>query len=380
MAKASNFVFNCGTTVSMNLSVRLCLSQDDFDKLTRFTKSYTHSTHCFGALKWDPMSGKCLSFEVGPVKRFVENENWPFQMNTRSILQLEGSHLAKDVAYPCETLFMTGDLFPAPIDSVQDTETYEKVFFSIGTLIGFCLKHSIPVELPLHPLFIDLIQHGCSDLTNLDDGLIVSDSSAIAKNRIDRFGRSGLQSLFSFLSHVQDVDSFALDSALPGYPFVSVLDAPEVTSDSYCDWLLKVADQLVGSGIRKAVDLVRGGIAWMMDAHCLAMFTTREISEMLVGNAPLWTKETIDSLFVFNATESALESAEWLKEVVLEMSNAQKEQFLMFVTGQRRMNADSNVIQVEFVDCDESSLPTSMTCVNLLRLPRYVDSLFAFHL
>ena len=201
--------------------------------------------------------------------------------------------------------------------------------------------------------------------------------STIAKSRIDRFGRSSLQSLFSFVSHLQDVDSYGFDSTLPGYPFISLLDESEVTSESYCNWLLRVADSLVGSGIRKAVELVRGGIAWMMDVHSLAMFSIQEISEMLLGNAPMWTNETIDSLFVFNASESALESVNWLKEIVLEMSNAQKEQFLMFVTGQRRMNADSSKLHVEFVDCDESSLPTSMTCVNLLRLPRYVGSLIA---
>lgn len=173
------------------------------------------------------------------------------------------------------------------------------------------------------------------------------------------------------------MDSYGFDSTLPGYPFISLLDESEVTSESYCNWLLRVADSLVGSGIRKAVELVRGGIAWMMDVHSLAMFSIQEISEMLLGNAPMWTNETIDSQFVFNASESALESVNWLKEIVLEMSNAQKEQFLMFVTGQRRMNADSSKLHVEFVDCDESSLPTSMTCVNLLRLPRYVGSLIA---
>ena len=115
----------------------------------------------------------------------------------------------------------------------------------------------------------------------------------------------------------------------------------------------------------------------MMDVHSLAMFSTQEINEMLVGKAPLWTNDTIDSLFAFNASESALEGASWLKEIVLEMSNAQKEQFLMFVTGQRRMNAESSVFRVEFVDCDESSLPTTMTCVNLLRLPRYVGTWIA---
>lgn len=173
------------------------------------------------------------------------------------------------------------------------------------------------------------------------------------------------------------MDSYGFDSTLPGYPFISLLDESEVTSESYCNWLLRVTDSLVGSGIRKAVELVRGGIAWMMDLHSLAMFSIQEISEMLLGNAPMWTNETIDSLFVFNASESALESVNWLKEIVLEMSNAQKEQFLMFVTGQRRMNADSSKLHMEFVDCNESSLPTSMTCVNLLRLPRYVGSLIA---
>lgn len=176
------------------------------------------------------------------------------------------------------------------------------------------------------------------------------------------------------------MNSFGVDSTLPGYPFVSVFDRPEVTSATYCEWLFNVADMIVGSGIRRAVELVRAGIDWVMDVHCLAMFSTREINEMLVGSAPLWTRETIDSLFVFSPSDETLESVNWLKEIVLEMSNEQKEQFLMFVTGQRRMNAASSVIQVEFVNCDETSLPTTMTCVNLLRLPRYVGLFVAFDL
>lgn len=123
-------------------------------------------------MKWNPLNGKCLSFEVGSYKRCLENGHWPFQMSTQSILQLESCHLAREIVFPFEPQFMTGDLFPAPMDSIQDTEAYENAFFSIGTLIGFCLKHSIPVELPLHPLFIDLIQHGYSEITNLTDGFV----------------------------------------------------------------------------------------------------------------------------------------------------------------------------------------------------------------
>ena len=93
-------------------------------------------------------------------------------MSTQSSLKLESCHLAREIVFPFEPQFMTGDLFPAPMDSVQDTEAYENVFFSIGTLIGFCLKHSIPSELPLHPLVIDLIRHGYSEITNLTDGFV----------------------------------------------------------------------------------------------------------------------------------------------------------------------------------------------------------------
>ena len=122
-------------------------------------------------MKWDWINGKVISFKVEPLKRSTENGSWPFQMSTQSILQLEGCHLTDEVLFSSKPQFMMGDLFPAPMNSIQDVETYEKVFFSIGNLIGFCLKHSIPVELPLHPLFIDLIRHGYSELANLNDGL-----------------------------------------------------------------------------------------------------------------------------------------------------------------------------------------------------------------
>ena len=171
VVRAFNSVFNYGTIMQW-ISFRLCLSQDDLNKLIDFTKSHTHSSSCFGSMKWNPLNGKCLSFEVGSYKRCLENGHWPFQMSTQSILQLESCHLAREIVFPFEPQFMTGDLFPAPMDSVQDTEAYENVFFSIGTLIGFCLKHSIPAELPLHPLFIDLIRHGYSEITNLNDGFV----------------------------------------------------------------------------------------------------------------------------------------------------------------------------------------------------------------
>ena len=164
------------------------------------------------------------------------------------------------------------------------------------------------------------------------------------------------------------------DFSLPGYSFLAVFDqkeSRELTPKLYSDWLLRVSDLLVGSGVKEAIELIQQGLNYIMDASLLRMFSIDEIDKMIYGEDPKWTEDDIESIFVFDLSIKSSELIRWFKEIVQEMTSLQREQFIMFITGQRRIHRDDITITVE-VSGNDDTLPTSMTCVNLLRLPCYV--------
>ena len=123
--------------------------------------------------------------------------------------------------------------------------------------------------------------------------------------------------------------------------------------------------------MKEAVELIQQGLNYIMDASLLRMFSIEEMDKMIYGDDPKWTEDDIESIFVFDSSVKSSELIKWFKEVVQEMTSLQREQLVMFITGQRRIYREDITITVEVSGSDDT-LPTSMTCVNLLRLPRYV--------
>ena len=107
-----------------------------------------HFEECCGQIKWDPITGKCCRLDVGSLTSQSDDNSWEYQISTKSLMQLKDCHVSRPVAFSQEYCYMNEELFPAPLKTVQDVSSYKMALLATGILIGFCIKNSIPVELP----------------------------------------------------------------------------------------------------------------------------------------------------------------------------------------------------------------------------------------
>jgi hypothetical protein len=124
---------------------------------------------------------------------------------------------------------------------------------------------------------------------------------------------------------------------------------------------------------------------------CFTEFAEEELCLILRGHDATFTEENIQKHFEFSGGyHSQCMHAQWLREVVVEMSVDEQAEFLQFVTGWRQFpvgglerlepkfavtcswdpattEADPDVEPLPNVE----PLPTASTCTNHLKLPKY---------
>ncbi|KAJ3112823.1 Ubiquitin fusion degradation protein 4, partial [Phlyctochytrium bullatum] len=88
-------------------------------------------------------------------------------------------------------------------------------------------------------------------------------------------------------SSVATVKDLCLDFTLPGYPDVELLPGGaniDVTDDNVQDYLERVADLTVGSGIRHQVEAFRQGFDKVFPVEDMKIFSVEELSLLLGGS------------------------------------------------------------------------------------------------
>lgn len=278
--------------------------------------------------------------------------------------------LAKEVFDSDRGLWLANkqqELYPNPHPYAKEPGQLEWFRF-VGRVLGKALYDGILVDIAFAPFFLAKMlgrESSINDLASLDPELY-----------------QGLIFLKNYKGNPEELSlNFTVTDDYLGEVTVTNLipngaDKP-VTAENRYLYIHMVAHHRLRTQIRKQTDAFMEGLADIIDAKWLRMFNQQEL-QMLIGGTP--DPIDIDDLRA-NCVYGGLydESHEVIQrfwKVVDTLNQDERRALLRFVTscsrppllGFKELNPR---FAIRDATSDDQRLPTSSTCVNLLKLPRY---------
>mmetsp|Transcript_20968 Transcript_20968/g.57572 ORF Transcript_20968/g.57572 Transcript_20968/m.57572 type:complete len:464 (-) Transcript_20968:476-1867(-) len=276
---------------------------------------------------------------------------------------------------PQTGLFATGTegaLYPNPA-AVLHRRDAASWFEFLGAVLAKTLYEGILVELPFAPFFLNLLL----GRTNTVHDMPAYDAQ-VARS---------LDFLKSYDGDVEDLClTFAIEQfsgdVVPQEQRRTVQLVPggadvRVTAANRAEYILRLAHYRLNSQLRGACDAFLRGFSQVVPREWIGMFSPAELQLVLGGSdAPLsvsdWRAHTVYS-GGYHANSPVVQ---WFWQVVEEFDRRQRAATLKFVTScSRPPLMGFRWLQPAFcihkASAEEARLPTSATCMNLLKLPPY---------
>ncbi|KAI9329973.1 hypothetical protein BDR26DRAFT_807605 [Obelidium mucronatum] len=279
-------------------------------------------------------------------------------------------------------------LFPAPI-SQSDYESDEgrsrlSLLQSLGSFVAKALLDSRIVDMPFSTLFLDMAVGS----RHIGDVYKFAQLKASIDSK-ETLSESDKKVLLAGLT-VKDarLEDLCLDFTLPGYPSVEIkpngANIP-ITLENVSEYIDRVVDMTVGSGIRKQVDAFRTGFDRVFPISKLKCFSLEELCLLMGGTLDEdWSYLTIvDAIKADHGYSIDSKPVQNLVEMMEKFTLVERREFLMFVTGSpklpiggfKALNPQLTVVRknADFGQNADSYLPSVMTCVNYLKVPAYTS-------
>ncbi|KAL8693846.1 MAG: hypothetical protein Q9218_001402 [Villophora microphyllina] len=336
---------------------------------------------------------------LGPTLEFYATVSREF-CKKKTKMWREGEANDKD-----EYAFGKFGMFPAPMSVQQvETETGKKIlhlFKMLGKFVARSMLDSRIIDVSLNSTFFRLgdqpnpVSLSLGAIKTVDSQLAQSlklvKQYASEKKKIEddksRSAASKAKAMQHITVHGASLEQLGLDFTLPGYPSVELVQGGSeisVTLDNVGDYVEKVVDMTLGSGVRRQVDAFRAGFSQVFPYSALKAFTPNELV-MLFGRVEEdWSIETLlDSIKADHGFNMDSRSVRNLLQVMSELTLPQRRDFLQFVTGSPKLpiGGFKSLTPMFTVVCKPSEPPYTsddflisvMTCANYVKLPDYSD-------
>ncbi|KAG9127108.1 hypothetical protein FRC07_000668 [Ceratobasidium sp. 392] len=259
------------------------------------------------------------------------------------------------------------ELYPNPHPYAKEATQLEWFRF-IGRVLGKALYEGILVDIAFAPFFLAKLlgrQSYIDDLASLDPELY-----------------QGLMFLKNYKGNPEELSlNFTVTDEYFGQVVVTNLvangaDCP-VTAENRYAYILMVAHHRLKTQIRKQSDAFMEGLADIIDPKWLRMFNQKEL-QMLIGGTPdpIDLDDLRENVVYGGLYDESHEVIRMFWKVVKDFNQDERRALLRFVTscsrppllGFKELNPR---FAIRDATSDDQRLPTSSTCVNLLKLPRY---------
>ncbi|KAG8741598.1 hypothetical protein FRC10_002671 [Ceratobasidium sp. 414] len=259
------------------------------------------------------------------------------------------------------------ELYPNPHAYAKEPAQLEWYRF-IGRVLGKALYEGILVDIAFAPFFLAKLlgrQSSIDDLASLDPELY-----------------QGLMFLKNYKGNPEELSlNFTVTDEHFGQLVVTNLtpngaDRP-VTAENRYAYILMVAHHRLKAQIRKQSDAFMEGLADIIDPKWLRMFNQKEL-QMLIGGTPdpIDLDDLRENVVYGGLYDESHEVIRMFWKVVKDFNQDERRSLLRFVTscsrppllGFKELNPR---FAIRDATSDDQRLPTSSTCVNLLKLPRY---------
>ncbi|KAI9702904.1 MAG: Ubiquitin fusion degradation protein 4 [Candelina mexicana] len=334
---------------------------------------------------------------LGPTLEFYSNVSKEFSKKKLKLWRENESHETDEFA------FGKRGLFPTPMSEEQAiTENGKKLlhlFKMLGKFVARSMLDSRIIDVSFNPTFFRVddsdvtISPSLGSVKAVDEDLAKSlklvKQFAAAKKKIDESSRLSAAKKVDAVTEIEfegvHVEDLGLDFTLPGYPHIELLpngSSTAVTIENIDEYLRKVIDFTLGSGVRRQVDAFKAGFSQVFPYAALKAFTPDELV-MLFGRVEEdWSLETLlDSIKADHGFNMDSKSVRNLLQIMSELSLPERRDFLQFVTGSPKLpiGGFKSLTPMFTVVCKPSEppytsddfLPSVMTCVNYLKLPDY---------
>ncbi|KAL8924940.1 MAG: hypothetical protein Q9208_003823 [Pyrenodesmia sp. 3 TL-2023] len=294
-------------------------------------------------------------------------------------------------------------MFPAPMSAQQaETENGKKIlhlFKMLGKFIARSMLDSRIIDVSLNPTFFRIgdqpstVPLSLGAVKTVDSQLAQSlklvKQYANEKKKIegDKFltVAAKTKAIQQITVRGATIDHLGLDFTLPGYPSVELGEGGNekpVTIENVGEYVEKVIDMTLGSGVQRQVDAFRAGFSQVFPYTALKAFTPSELV-MLFGRVEEdWSIETLlDSVKADHGFNMDSKSVQNLLQVMSELTLQQRRDFLQFVTGSPKLpiGGFKSLTPMFTVVCKPSEPPYTsddflvsvMTCANYVKLPDY---------
>ncbi|KAJ5650516.1 Ubiquitin-protein ligase Ufd4 [Penicillium longicatenatum] len=334
---------------------------------------------------------------LGPTLEFYSTVSKEFSKKKLKIWRETDGTSSPDYA------FGKRGLFPAPMSEEQASSDAGKkqlnIFKVLGKFVARSMLDSRIIDVSFNPAFFRIADTLSSVAPSLGTIKAVDEGLAKSLGMLKQFVKAKVAIQEDRTLSQQDkskaiqnivvdgvrVEDLSLDFTLPGYPLIDLVPGGSdisLTIENVDQYIERVIDMTLGSGVRHQVEAFRAGFSQVFPFTALRAFTPSELV-MLFGQADEdWSIETLmDSIKADHGFNMDSRSVRNLLQTMSEMDNQQRRDFLQFVTGSPKLpiGGFKSLTPIFTVVCRPSEppytpddyLPSVMTCVNYLKLPDY---------
>lgn len=332
---------------------------------------------------------------LGPTLEFYSNVSKEFSKKKLKMWRENDSSETDQFA------FGKNGLFPAPMSPTESRSEAGKklmlLFKTLGKFVARSMLDSRIIDVSFSPTFFKVGETSAGPsiglLRTIDHDLANSLSQlqqfVNAKTKIEAdpamTDSAKAQAINALTIRDARIEDLMLDFTLPGYPGIELTEKGQdtaVTIDNVQDYVDKVLDLSLGSGVRRQVEAFQNGFSQVFAYPTLKAFTPDELV-MLFGRVDEdWSIETLmDSVKADHGFNMDSKSVKNLLQTMSELTPVQRRDFLQFVTGSPKLpiGGFKSLTPMFTVVCKPSEppyasddyLPSVMTCVNYLKLPDY---------
>ncbi|KAF4553065.1 HECT-domain-containing protein 2 [Elsinoe fawcettii] len=336
---------------------------------------------------------------LGPTLEFYATISREFSKKKLKLWRENESEEASEFA------FGKNGLFPAPMsDDQADNDNGKRLlhlFKMLGKFVARSMLDSRIIDISFNPTFFRVgsaanVTPSLGALSTVDKDLASSlktlSEYVAVKRQIDadlQLSTSQKNERYKGI-RVKDaaVEDLGLDFTLPGHPEIELEEngfKTDVTIHNVEQYVERVLDLTLGSGVQRQVDAFRAGFSQVFPYSALRAFTPDELVMLFGQNDEDWSLETLmDSIKAdhgFNLDSASIRN---LLQTMSEYTATERRDFLQFVTGSPKLpiGGFKSLTPMFTIVCKPSEppftpddyLPSVMTCVNYLKMPDYTSA------
>lgn len=268
-------------------------------------------------------------------------------------------------------LTLDGLLYPNPAVQLLVSDHHMHYYF-IGRLLGKAIYENMLTELPLAPFFLAKLLNSNSDV---EINHLASLDPVLYKN------------LISLKNYRGDVSELGLDFSVMNCELgTNIIEnlKPDganiaVTNSNRIEYIHLMSDYKLNKQIRSQCNAFKNGFYNVVNFDWITMFDPRELQILLSGAPTPIDLEDLKNHTVYSngySVDHPVIKVFW--EVVAEFSEHEKRQLLKFITSCSRppllgFKDLFPKLCIQNAGKETKRLPTSSTCMNLLKLPEVYD-------